>query len=511
MRRRLGPGITVILITSLLLACGEGAGSYGPEHEPGQGGEVSLTEIAPTVIAMMAETPGAPDTQPTEVAIVGAGEVTSFEQTLADKLPSDFEADTVFWYTEGNTKIEQNVGSESPFTAIAGLDLKNKADGSLIRRAIVSSSLTQFAVATELNQGEWVVETPVFPGKYMQIAGLGGKWEARGYFAGGNPVAGDAYQVDADGKYTGKIAYCNYTIGTCNVIDTESTGTNGGYITSLIPKFESDQRAILDVFEDLGVNTSEYNYAFNTETKELGVFLDKDAFLSMQGVLKLTLADGNVVKLPINEVKYDDENGFSYPGYEQNTDGNWVEAESPAQKQLDADLENFISVMETYTLGETDGKSVVLTDKESGEVKFSFTVGEDGSLTDPVTGEVVYKNGRWDLSYARTLIKESGNCKVTEWTGNHGEIAGPATPTHDLRGYSKLYSMPLHEYYAELVKQRILTSYGLSSGVSQYLGGGCWGEMPTNGKADQNESIMLWKSKVGRPKYLDIFMTSKNE
>ena len=55
--KTISQGFSLFILTSMILACGEGQTGKGPEVMPAQGGETPLAEVAPTTIAMLSETP----------------------------------------------------------------------------------------------------------------------------------------------------------------------------------------------------------------------------------------------------------------------------------------------------------------------------------------------------------------------------------------------------------------------------------------------------------------------
>lgn len=108
------------------------------------------------------------------------------------------------------------------------------------------------------------------------------------------------------------------------------------------------------------------------------------------GTMTLTV-DGEGVTLDPTKAVFDDENGFSYPGYEQNEDGNWVESVSEMELKVKADFEahSFIYDVDRY---DVDNEGVV-TDLETKEVVAQYD--ENGVL-------------RYDLGYVQKAIVEQG-------------------------------------------------------------------------------------------------------
>lgn len=344
----------LLLVIAILSAC-----------QPAQTPEVSGTGESPFI-------PGAPAAQTAQDAEILNARGLSSAQTLLDRAQTaDFYADTVYWYDlENKMRVRESEGADSPFAVIAGFEISNPADGTSVRRALVSASLTDFAMATEISPDKWVVETPLYPGVLVNMEGAEGQWELRGYFGtDGQPIAGDAYRVDRDGNYTGEVMFCNYRQLACTPVETVGANGDSGqgdYAAALLPGFGAKQQQLLDTLNALGVDYSGWNYSEKTETGEFGVYLDKNAMLTLDGAVKLTLPDGSVVSLPKNAIHYED-GAFAFDGYELDESGAWVEAESEAMQTATALVEQYGLDPESVTITE-EGGAVSVTDNETGKV-----------------------------------------------------------------------------------------------------------------------------------------------
>ena len=79
-------------------------------------------------------------------------------------------------------------------------------------------------------------------------------------------------------------------------------------------------KAVDELIKDWGVDASEWNYSYNTENGELGIYLAKNAFLGLTGEVKLTLADGSVIDLKSADVSFDEKENLILPDYKFITD-----------------------------------------------------------------------------------------------------------------------------------------------------------------------------------------------
>ena len=95
------------------------------------------------------------------------------------------------------------------------------------------------------------------------------------------------------------------------------------------PEQAQQMKAVNEMIKGWGMEASEWNYSYNTETGELGVYLAKNAFLGLRGEVKLTLADGSVVDLKSSDVSFDGGDTLNLNGYKLDENGDWVEAVEP--------------------------------------------------------------------------------------------------------------------------------------------------------------------------------------
>ncbi len=206
------------------------------------------------------------------------------------------------------------------------------------------------------------------------------------------------------------------------------------------------------------------------------------------GIMTLTV-NGETVTLDPADVDFDDETGITIDGYKWDATANggagaWVEAMSPAESQLHVDMEKWGI--------DLDGK-----DAEN----YSATIsGEDVTVVDQESGEIIYKNGSWEPLFLGRMIRESGSCKVTSWTGNQ---IGPS----EARGsgsFLKQYVQPLGDYYGMLLKNNTIEGTGRTAG-NYYMGDKCWGII-FHVQDVQPVAWYFWKDQNGRPKYEKVFL-----
>ena len=110
------------------------------------------------------------------------------------------------------------------------------------------------------------------------------------------------------------------------------------------PEQAQQMQAVNEMIKGWGVDASEWNYSYNTETGELGIYLAKNAFLGLRGEVKLTLADGSVVDLKSSDVSFDGSDTLNLNGYKLDENGEWVEAVEPTPEIKDypiCQIENF--------------------------------------------------------------------------------------------------------------------------------------------------------------------------
>ncbi len=131
-----------------------------------------------------------------------------------------------------------------------------------------------------------------------------------------------------------------------------------------------------------------------------------------KGVMTLTV-DGEEVTLDPAQAQFDDETGFSYPGYVLNEDGAWVEVITPESTEA--------------------GQATMTTLKELG-----VTVGTDGTVELKMDGESVVcievETGREvcrDEIFNRQFVEDSAreNAKNTGLAPKKGERVSPGVPT----------------------------------------------------------------------------------
>lgn len=406
-------GITLLIFVSMfsqwLAACGA-AEVNANNNNDNNSGDGNNGEFAGGVEL----TPGISINNPStiETPVVPEDVVGFTERALPYEEAVDFYQDDVYWYepsANSQQKLENEVGTESPFFVIAAIE-QDRGDGvEKVRRAVVSRNITTFEMATEIAPDKWVVETQLFPGVAQEIDGLDGYWQLYGYYANGVPVEGSAYQVDENGKFTGHMAMCNYLSGTCYPVEVKNMGgRSGDYFASLPPQFEVGHSEMLRQLGDWGVPRGDYaqwEFSFNDKKDKFGVFLEEGALFVLGGDVEIQLADRSTVTIPKDKIKYNDKGNFDFAGYEWDAEtGAWVEAESAAMQQTNALIEQYNIDPETVTVTEAGG-AVNVTDKETGTVLIR-TIGEQS---------------KFDLGFAVDTIAKN-SCEPTEFEPDYNGL-----------------------------------------------------------------------------------------
>ncbi len=117
------------------------------------------------------------------------------------------------------------------------------------------------------------------------------------------------------------------------------------------PEQAQQMQAVNEMIKGWGMEASEWNYSYNTETGELGIYLAKNAFLGLRGEVKLTLADGRVVDLKSSDVSFDGGDTLNLNGYKLDENGGWVEAVEEGVAQIEM-AENKFSGEKIYLTAE---------------------------------------------------------------------------------------------------------------------------------------------------------------
>ncbi|WKZ36940.1 MAG: hypothetical protein QY332_03255 [Anaerolineales bacterium] len=157
----------------------------------------------------------------------------------------------------------------------------------------------------------------------------------------------------------------------------------------------------------------------------------------------MTLAvDGEEVTLDPAQAQFDDETGFSYPGYILNEDGAWVEAITPERTEV--------------------GQATMTTLKELG-----VTVGTDGTVelkmdgnsvvcVEVETGREVCRDGIFHRQFVEDSARE--NAKNTGLAPKKGERVSPGAPTGAVVAYAvELVRQARQEYRSNYNGDDIIT------------------------------------------------------
>lgn len=187
-------------------------------------------------------------------------------------------------------------------------------------------------------------------------------------------------------------------------------------------------KAVDELIKDWGVDASEWNYSYNTENGELGIYLAKNAFLGLTGEVKITLADGSVVDLKSSDVSFDEKENLILPGYNfDEKTGEWVAAELPAAINGLPGIEVGKDGMYVATLG----NGMKITGSE-----YSAYIGTDGMAR---LGGAIYnpETKTWELNKVTTLYGENAP-KFNQEDINNGNIDEYFKVIYDTEGWAKV-------------------------------------------------------------------------
>lgn len=207
--------------------------------------------------------------------------------------------------------------------------------------------------------------------------------------------------------------------------------------------------------------------------------------VSPDGTMTLTV-DGETVTLDPTKAVFDDENGFSYPGYEQNEDGNWLEAAPSADDVWEKAATKWKLTPEDYPkVVSPDGTTVWY---DPATQKPVFVVGQ-GIKT--ATGETLQFSGHFELEWAKDMIAKSGICFKNEYVGAN-PYAGPASDPNN--SWWNTINVPLHNAVKEASKK---VEYSGNTQFTLFLGGenNCWAKILVknpNGGTGETPKTTVW-------------------
>lgn len=199
--------------------------------------------------------------------------------------------------------------------------------------------------------------------------------------------------------------------------------------------------------------------------------------VSPDGTMTLTV-DGETMTLDPTKAVFDDENGFSYPGYEQDADGNWLEAAPSAEQVWEQEAKDWGITPESVTVKhDVDGKIMVV---------------------DNASNKVIYWDGYWNQDTMINWIPKIDSCKKSGWEGSN---IGKAKPLGDADRFKDIFWYPfLENGVTPLLRKE---GYPMGSvGFSRiYLGGECWATIPAKDAVTQvgfdQFSYIFWKRANG--------------
>jgi hypothetical protein len=237
-----------------------------------------------------------------------------------------------------------------------------------------------------------------------------------------------------------------------------------------------------------------------------GIIEDNGAAISglrvfPDGVMTLTV-DGEVIPLDPSKAVFDDENGFSYPGYELDDNGEWVEAISQAVLNAQAEFKDYgFPIDGLEFIGDDNGVRVV----------------------DPETEVEIYNNGEWDVFSFREKGVEADLFAPTKYTPLPASQTNgvwnrlPGTPTDQTRT----------QYFSEVLLKQF-TEYSLSEyGINPYLdengqkrGGvafllnpdtNAWGMQLNVNFGDGLEKALVFQLKNGEVKFIKLLSVFRDQ
>lgn len=193
--------------------------------------------------------------------------------------------------------------------------------------------------------------------------------------------------------------------------------------------------------------------------------------IALDGTMTLTV-DGETVTLDPKLVVFDDQNGFSYPGYEQNADGSWVEAMSLAEQVWEKEVKEWGLDPEKFTPKYSADGTMVIYDNETNKPVFAV-----GTGVKTATGEKVELSGHWELAYAKNMIANSGRCYKNPYVGA-SPTQGPSD-SKERESWWNTINAPLWDAAERAMKDDKLEFSGRDF-LILFLGGpdNCWAKMP---------------------------------
>ncbi|HMZ06507.1 MAG TPA: hypothetical protein PK078_02740 [Anaerolineales bacterium] len=191
--------------------------------------------------------------------------------------------------------------------------------------------------------------------------------------------------------------------------------------------------------------------------------------IALDGTMTLTV-DGETVTLDPKLVVFDDENGFSYPGYEQNADGGWVEAAPSAEQVWEKEVKEWGLDPEKFTPKYSADGTMVIYDNETNKPVYAV-----GTGVKTATGEEVKLSGHWKLEYAKEMIANSGKCYKNPYVGASPYLA--PSDADERESWWNTIALPLGNAARDEMKKH---EYSGNTLFDLYLGGdnNCWAVMP---------------------------------
>jgi len=183
------------------------------------------------------------------------------------------------------------------------------------------------------------------------------------------------------------------------------------------------------------------------------------------GTMTLTVSSETITLDP-KLVVFDDQNGFSYPGYEQNADGSWVEAAPSAEQLWEKEVKEWGLDPEKFTPKYSADGTMVIYDNETNKPVYAV-----GTGVKTETGEEVKLSGHWELEYANDMIANSGRCFKNPYVGA-SPTQGPSDST-ERESWWNTIELPLWRAAREKMKD---LEFSGNEYFILFLGGpdNCW-------------------------------------
>lgn len=329
----------------------------------------------PSVGGMEIATPGAGALYPVNIGLEGGTGITEGVGKIAPiadltQTIASFENSTVYWYPNTST-LRSEIGDESGFTIIGGLNVVDEGGKIVGELGIVTSGVDESPLLAEkfvdnkTGTVSWVVLTselekvdPSNPDNpesdgLAEVVG----WELPAapfglFLSDGSPSIRLVAELGEDGVPTGRLMYSiNDRDSGQKLLTIEPSQDDGLEVKegvaknaapALIPtKLVDGLQNTLDQLSEWGVPTEGLNYTYHTDVEgELGIDLGSGTFLTVDGNVLIYVGGTSFDEIDPKLVKFGDAGRIqSIDGYELQ-DGIWVESITFEPMELTTDPNN---------------------------------------------------------------------------------------------------------------------------------------------------------------------------